>query len=480
MVGDNILNYKDDIVKSLCELIKIKSVADTPKENKPFGEGVSQALQYMLSLGESFGFKIKNIDGYAGHVEYGEGEEISAVLVHLDTVPEGTGWSFPPYGGVINDGKIYGRGASDDKSSAVAAIYGLKVLKDLNIDLKRRVRIIFGTDEERGMEDMKYYFTKEPLPNMGFSPDAAYPITNREKGILQLILSEKRYKEKVIAEKSDKVLIHKIQGGEAPNMVAADCKAHILPGRFSQKDIDYIKTAAKRLSNENDKIDIKVDFDKKGGLDISVKGKSAHGASPHSGVNAIYGLLNFLYELQYNGNSIKDKNIILMDEYLKFLYNKKIGYDTKGNALGINMMDEESGELTLNLGKINYNETEKSAKLDIRYPISSKSEEIIKIIEEQAKQKDINVDILAHLAPLYIPKEHPLIIRLSRAYEKITGEKPGLVSMGGGTYARTLQNRGVAFGKAGENAHEPDEYVCIDELMHHARICTQAIYEIAI
>ncbi|NLC68530.1 MAG: M20 family metallopeptidase, partial [Clostridiaceae bacterium] len=131
LVGDEIFKYKEDIIRTLCELIRIRSIAGEPREGKPFGEEVNHALEYMLSLGESLGFKVKNVDGFAGHVEYGEGDEIAGILVHLDVVPKGTGWNFPPFEGVICDGKIYGRGASDDKSPAVVAIYGLKVLKDL-------------------------------------------------------------------------------------------------------------------------------------------------------------------------------------------------------------------------------------------------------------------------------------------------------------------------------------------------------------
>ncbi|HHY13423.1 MAG TPA: Sapep family Mn(2+)-dependent dipeptidase, partial [Thermoanaerobacterales bacterium] len=175
--------YRNDIIKSVQEQIKIKSVKGESKPGMPFGEGPREALEHALKLSEELGFKTKNVDGYAGHAEYGEGDDIVGVLVHLDVVPEGTGWVHPPYGGEIHDGKIYGRGTIDNKGPAIAALYALKALKDSGVNMKRRVRIIFGTDEESGWEDMDYYMENEENPMCGFSPDALFPIINSEKGI---------------------------------------------------------------------------------------------------------------------------------------------------------------------------------------------------------------------------------------------------------------------------------------------------------
>ncbi|MFS8540572.1 MAG: dipeptidase PepV, partial [Tissierellales bacterium] len=76
--------YKDDIIRSVQEIVKIKSVEGEKKDNMPFGQGPYEALKYALNLSEKLGFKTKNLDNYAGHAEYGEGDEIIGVLVHLD------------------------------------------------------------------------------------------------------------------------------------------------------------------------------------------------------------------------------------------------------------------------------------------------------------------------------------------------------------------------------------------------------------
>ncbi|MBA7542966.1 putative dipeptidase [subsurface metagenome] len=91
-----------------------------------------------MQICESMGFKTKNVDGYGGHAEFGSGRDLIGILVHLDVVPEGGGWNYNPYGGEIIDGKIYGRGTSDNKGPAVSVIYALRLLKDLNVDFKKK------------------------------------------------------------------------------------------------------------------------------------------------------------------------------------------------------------------------------------------------------------------------------------------------------------------------------------------------------
>ena len=173
-------------LKDLEELLKIDTVLVEQPEVKeaPFGYNLVKALDYMLKLGEKEGFITKNIDNVAGHIEYGEGEEIIGVLSHLDVVPTGEGWKYPPFEPVVEDGKIYARGALDDKGACIAALYALKALKENGVKLNKKVRLIYGTDEETGSRGIARYLQVEKMPDLGFSPDADYPIIYGEKGIL--------------------------------------------------------------------------------------------------------------------------------------------------------------------------------------------------------------------------------------------------------------------------------------------------------
>jgi len=459
-VGKAILAYQEDIIRELQKLIQIPSVRDVPSEGKPFGEEPYKALEAVLDLGRRLGFRTKNVDGYAGHVEFGEGDEMVGVLVHLDVVPAGEGWTYPPFGGVLEEGAIYGRGASDNKGPAIVALYGLKALQDLGIRLNKRIRIIFGTNEESGMTDMDDYFSKEPVPDLGFSPDAGYPITNREKGLLRISFTKDTAGEQGSA-------IRSIHGGSVVNMVPDTCEALVDQGSLSEQDLKAMKELAEGIP------DCRIELSSsQEDIVLKVMGKSAHGAGPEHGVNAISCLLHVL---------AKGAGDFPLGDFLTFL-SQKIGLETRGESMGIACMDEPSGQLTLNLGILRGDGEKWEASIDIRYPVTCSADTIVDTIRKQAEAFGISVRVDHHMAPLYVPEDHPLIVKLSKAYEMVMGKKAELQSMGGGTYARTLRNNGVAFGASFRDtrAHQPDEFVLVEDLMLHGQIFTQALYELAV
>jgi len=203
-------DYRNEIIQTIQDFVKIKSVEEDPEERKPFGKGPYNALIYALNVGEKLGFKVENFGGYAGHAEYGEGDETVGILAHVDVVPEGDGWTYPPFGGEIHDGKIYGRGSYDDKGACIAALYALKAIKDSGLTLGKKVRIIFGTNEETSMAGISYYLRKNREPDVAFSPDSPFPVVYSEKGILDLIFSKKINKNYL------KFSVESIQGGDIP------------------------------------------------------------------------------------------------------------------------------------------------------------------------------------------------------------------------------------------------------------------------
>lgn len=179
---------KDDLLNDLIDLLKVKSEREDDKvtADAPFGPGPRDALLHMLAYGERDGFAVKNVDNYAGHIEFGEGDETLGIFGHMDVVPAGDGWATDPYDPVIKDNKIYARGSSDDKGPSMAAYYGMKIIKELGLPLSKKIRFVVGSDEESGWGDMDYYFEHEEKPDFGFSPDAEFPIINGEKGNVTL------------------------------------------------------------------------------------------------------------------------------------------------------------------------------------------------------------------------------------------------------------------------------------------------------
>lgn len=177
---------RPQLEETLAAWIRIPSVKGDPQPGAPFGTDVRRMLDRALQDGNALLGNARDIDGYACDMEIGEGEDVIGILAHLDVVPAGDGWQVDPFGATVKDGKMYGRGTSDDKGPAVAALYAMKAVKDAGIALNKRVRLILGCDEESGMDDIAYYDEKVGLPALGFSPDAEFPVINTEKGILQM------------------------------------------------------------------------------------------------------------------------------------------------------------------------------------------------------------------------------------------------------------------------------------------------------
>lgn len=183
LILDKVEELSDEMIKNTLEVVKIDSVETDALPGMPFGKGVNDALLKALEISERLGFKTKNIDGYMGYAQYGEGEEYIGIVGHLDVVPVGDGWNEPPFSGYVDDkGRIFSRGILDNKGPIMSCLYALYAIKEVGIKLSKPVRIIFGTDEESGFEDLTYYLTKEKPPIMGWTPDCKYPVVYGERG----------------------------------------------------------------------------------------------------------------------------------------------------------------------------------------------------------------------------------------------------------------------------------------------------------
>ncbi|EJO5348087.1 dipeptidase PepV [Clostridium botulinum] len=452
---------KEDLINSTAELVKIKSLEGEPKEGKPYGEAVASALEKALEISEKLGFKTVNVDGYVGYAEYGEGDEYIGVLGHLDIVPEGEGWKYPPYGAEIHDGKMHGRGTTDDKGPIIAALYGLKAIKEAKLPLSKKVRILFGTNEETGSNEIEHYLSKEKPPIAGFTPDAEYPIIYAEKGITIFDVV------KDLEVKSNKpIKLKYIKGGEASNMVPDYCEAGI-----ECPDADMIIRSVEYCANRND---IKLTAEEKEGL-VVIKsfGIAAHGSTPEIGKNAIMQMFKFLSELPLGH----------CDElqFIRF-FNKNVGEETDGKSFGVDLQDEPSGKLSFNIGTISMANNQIRMSLNLRYPVTHKVEELMDKFNKKIEGTGIKVENLEDQKPLYFDSEHPLVKSLQKVYQEQTGKEGELLAIGGGTYAKEMPNI-VAFGPIfpGEPdvIHKKNEYIELENLVLNSKIYGHAIYELA-
>jgi succinyl-diaminopimelate desuccinylase len=460
---DNLVeNYKDEIINSTQELIKIKSVAGEPKPGEPYGDGPAQALDKALEIAHGLGFNTSNLDGYIGYAEFGHGDAYVAVLAHVDVVPEGDGWSYPPYSGEIHDGKIYGRGSIDDKGPAMSALYALKALKDSNLSISKKVRVIFGTNEENGAgEDVEYYLEKEGPPVSGFTPDANFPAIYAEKGILTFDIVKDL--ERVLSA----IDIVSMQSGTAPNIVPDKALAEI-----RTSDTESIVSECEKFANQTG-YDLTI-VQKNGSAMVTSIGVAAHGSEPYKGKNAAMQLIAFLAVLNLSSSDMKDA--------IDFL-NAKIDMEIDGKSLGLAMEDEPSGNLTLNVGIVNATDERIELSLNIRYPVTHTSDEVMGIFNETIQGSGFRIkEFEQDIKPLYYPKDSPLIMTLTEVYNRETGRNDSPIAIGGGTYAHDMPNivgSGPLMPGQPNLEHLPNEYIAISHLMNITRIYAQDIYELA-
>ena len=441
----------DEMIDTLQKWIRVPSIKGEAAPGAPFGKEVRSMLDMALADCEQMGFKTQNFDGYIAHADLGEGsdEDALAILAHLDVVPEGDGWKYPPYGAVIENGRMYGRGTSDDKGPAVAALYAMKAVKDAGIPLRRKVRLILGCDEESGWEDIAHYNKVATMPRMGFSPDASYPIINIEKGICRLELHG------VLSNEGLQVIA--FNNGERPNVIPGRASALVAGDAAT---VAQAEAAAKKLD-----IPAEVHLTDKG-VSITVTGISGHAAYPETARNANGEMLLLLRELGVQGD-------------LRLLADK-IGLDYKGEGLEISVSDGISGYLTCNLGIIRAGEGGVYATLDIRYPVMTNPDMIIKNVS--ASLPGMRVEAMEVKEPHHVPAGSELVQKLLDAYHEVTGYERKCLYTGGGTYVRSLQE-GVAFGASfpqdEDLAHQANEYADIEGLYKNIKIFALAIVKLA-
>lgn len=425
MTAKEYLNlHFDEMVADVQNVVKFNTERGTAESGAPFGRGVRECLDYVLSNAEKMGFTTFNDDGYAGTVDFvGTGSEVVGILGHLDVVPAiANEWKYPPYSAEIHDGKIWGRGTMDDKGPMIACLWAINALKQTGFVPSKTVRLIFGCDEETSMGCVEHYFGHMPFPTISFSPDGDFPVIDREKGIYHF-----------------DIVCGKLPDGVT---VSAGTRANVVPSKCTATLPD--------------------------GTTIFETGLAAHGSTPDEGINAAHKVFKKLAEMYPQNESIA-------------FVNEKLT-DTTGKAWGVNLCDEPSGKLTCNLGVVR---TESDGTLvvtiDIRFPVTYTCEQMYNLLRKQTPSE--YKIVAGHISePLYVPSDSKLVTTLMRVYNTETNSNLQSIAIGGGTYSRCLPNC-VAFGPLfpdeEQTIHMPNECIILENLRSMANIYLQAIVELS-
>ncbi len=462
-IDARVMELKDELIRDIQKWVSIPSVSSGSDGEKPFGPVVAHMLDVALETARDYGFETRNIDYYAGDISMGGGEQTLGMLAHLDVVPAGEGWTHDPFGGEIADGKIFGRGAIDDKGPALCALYAMRAVRDAGVPLKDGVRLILGCDEEVGMSDMRYYASKMRMPDYGFSPDAEFPVINIEKGGVNVELTYRGD-----GEDAAEIPVLELYAGERPNVVPAHARAIVATGKVSAAEIAArIEAHAAKV---NQKLAVKDLGD--GRAEISAEGVLSHGSLPELGVNAASVLLIALDAIGAGGG---------LKPALKMAV-ECIGMEPDGASLNIKCADEISHNLSCNLGILRWDGANFSATLDIRYPLCTNQVEVLGNILRTVSKYGVCVRQTSGHTPHHVPADHKIVRGLMKVYNELTGDDAKPLAIGGGTYSRMMPNTvafGVVFPGQEDCCHIADEFIEIDRMMQATRIFAHAIAELA-
>lgn len=446
--------YEEAMIRDIRRLVKHYSVESEPLEGMPFGKGAADALNEAVAISNDLGFKTKNYDNYAATAEIGEGERLIGIVGHVDVVPVGDGWKYDPFAAEVHDGCIYGRGAIDDKGPSVAGLYAMKIVQDMGVPLNKRIRFLFGANEETGMRGVKYYQEQETEGfDYGFTPDAEFPVIFGEKGTFHAYFSGD------LNDGGAKVRILSLDGGYALNVVCDKVSMELEANEHTES----VKEAFKKYA-EDHKLACKVENNK-----LTLLGVAAHASTPQLGVNAISHMMMFLSSTEYISSPFARG------------YAKAIGLSYLGENCGL-ALEDEYGKLTFNVGMINAKDGVVSSTIDVRYPLTIT---VDGFKAYAAKMVDfftlygLAVDGIEIGPSLYNDPDSPLVKGLHQAYVDATGDTENMpFTIGGGTYAKCFKNI-VAFGPefigANYNVHMTDENFPIDHLKKAVKAYTYAI-----
>ena len=428
-------HYKAEMIAAISRLVEIPSVFAESSEY-PFGAAVDHCLDVALAMMAGLGFRtFKAPDGMYGYAEIGEGE-LFGVLCHLDVVQarREDGWEHDPFRPMVQGDWLCGRGTQDDKGPSVAAIYALKSLLDEGHKLNKRVRFIFGIDEETMWDSIHAYCDREERPVSGFVPDSTFPLTYAEKGLLQLQI------------RSDKGFALPCRGGDSMNAVSAHAECPHDP-------------AVERALRE---LEFAFHMD---GDTVCVEGLTAHAKNPWKGVNANLHLLRALRQAGYEHDAITFA-CDMLDEKFRFE-----GFSQED-------LSDFSGPVTVNLGKFSLDEQGAVLGIDLRLPVTCEKETILALVREKAAACHMTVEEFDWLRPIHVPLDSPLASKLLQAYREVTGDaKTEPYISAGATFARAFDNC-VAFGAnmphSPTSEHQPNERISIIKLMQATEVYRRA------
>lgn len=439
--------HKQEMIADLASLVKIKSVSQPGQGGYAMGEGCARCAEAVMELGKKWDFIPQNHDYYCVSLTMkGTTDREIGILGHMDVVPEGEGWSFPPYGATLVDDYMIGRGAGDNKGACVMSLYAMRCIRELGIPMASNIRLIMGFNEEAGMLDVEHYVKTMPLPRFTIVCDGAWPMITGEKGILTANLRS-RITSGNLAE---------FQGGISSNSVPSQAFARVITNK---KAADFPPAEGIQAEDTTD------------GIIVHASGKACHAMAPEGGVNAIHRLCCWLL----------DSGLLTGDCVRGVSFIRRVTSDYYGGGLDIAFEDGISGKTTCIGGMASLADSTITLNINVRYAIEADRELQKANLLAACDRSGFAVEDFADSAPRYMSAEEEPTAGLLELYRQMTGDMSQPIIMGGGTHARKFP-RALPYGPGHwggggrfGGAHSVDEAVYLPHLTEALPIYVEAL-----
>lgn len=433
-IHNYVVRHREEILKTLKELVKIPSVRGDALPDAPFGKACNDVLEYTEKLYSENGFEteLNKQDGYLLSY-FGNGKRTLGLFAHADVVDVSDDWVHTtPFEPIEKDGYLIGRGVLDDKSAVVISLYSAKILKELNIPFNSRLVMFTGANEETGMADIKEYSKNHTAPDFSLICDAAFPLYRGDKSSMNFWVT-------LNTELKD---IKNFHGGNTMNIVIGKATATVR------------------------------------GKAITETGISSHSALPEGSMNGGYLLAKKLYECEDISASDREQMLFLMSVLEKYY----------GEIYGIEHCDE-CGKLTCTNGIIKTDHKKIILGFDMRFGLSANTENIKKCIVSFFEKNNCTVEFGEEKKGYITSADNSFINACLRAYSDFTGDdNPKTHINAGATYARNLpcaseigttmkwgvpENTPQGHG----GAHQSDECINIEGVLEALELTLQMLIE---
>ena len=444
--------HREELIEDLKALIRIPSIVEYDQELYPMGSACKQALDCFETFGKKYGFECVNHEDYALSIlssSYSSSERELGMLGHLDVVSAGDGWTTPPYQPVLHKGYLFGRGSLDNKGPLVMCLYVMRCIRDLQLPITSRIRLIAGCDEEMEMRDIRHYLSLNQPPAFTLNCDGAWPVCLGEKGTV-IARVKMKLQEGSRLETCGGVAINTV-----PDQAQAIIPSDMLP--------DDLPDGLWGTCNESS-------------VCIKATGLSAHCSAPALGCNAIRELIEYL------------QGASLLSEEERHCFQKLWACfpDDDGTGLRIHYADSISGKTTCVPTLLSTQNGEIAITINIRYSVSQQYMPMIERMNKRCRSLGMEAEVLSHIPPRQDSLHHPIIRMLLQTSQKYVGKQHKPYYTGGGTHSRFFPNS-IPFGpekllrtrpKRFGRPHGPNEAVCIDDLLEGIKIYTIALLKL--